>query len=63
MTLEGTSAGPDGVGNRVRISGYESWRLGENGLIAESKGHFDEAGYRRQLEVGYDAATPSEQDR
>lgn len=59
-TLEGTNTGPDGTGNKVRISGYESWRLDERGLIAESKGHFDEAEYQRQLEVGYGAAAPSE---
>ena len=28
-------------GNRVRISGFEVWRIGEDGLIAESRGHFD----------------------
>jgi hypothetical protein len=33
----------------VRISGYEEWRLGADGLIAESKGHFAEADYKRQL--------------
>ena len=38
-----------GSGKAVRISGYEEWRLGPDGLIAESKGHFDEADYKRQL--------------
>jgi SnoaL-like domain len=37
-------------GNRVRISGYELWRIDNDGLIAESKGHFDAADYTRQLE-------------
>jgi hypothetical protein len=37
---------------RVRISGYEEWRFGASGLIAESQGHFDHAEYQRQLEAG-----------
>jgi hypothetical protein len=48
-TLVGTNTGPSGTGKPVRISGYEEWKLGENGLIGESKGHFDEADYQRQL--------------
>jgi hypothetical protein len=48
-TLTGTNAGPGGSGKAVRISGYEEWRFGRDGLIAESKGHFDEADYKRQL--------------
>jgi hypothetical protein len=48
-TLTGTNTGPGGSGKSVRISGYEEWRLGPDGLIAESKGHFDEADYKRQL--------------
>jgi len=48
-TLVGTNTGPGGTGNRVRISGYELWRLSEDGLIAESKGQFDAVEYERQL--------------
>ncbi len=73
-TLTGTNTGPGGTGKRVRISGYELWKIdngaggsratwtgkpervdeqgGESindGLIAESKGHFDGAEYERQL--------------
>jgi uncharacterized protein (TIGR02246 family) len=48
-TLTGTNTGPGGTGNAVRISGYEEWTLGEDGLIAASKGHFDQAEYDRQL--------------
>lgn len=33
----------------MRISGYEEWTIGTDGLIGESKGHFDEAEYKRQL--------------
>jgi predicted ester cyclase len=48
-TLTGTNSGPGGTGNRVRISGYELWKIDNHGLIAESKGHFDAAEYERQL--------------
>jgi predicted ester cyclase len=48
-TLIGTNTGPGGTGNRVRISGFESWRFGPDGLIAESQGQFDHADYMRQL--------------
>ena len=48
-TFTGTNAGPDGTGNRVRISGYELWKIDKDGLISESKGHFDAAEYERQL--------------
>jgi uncharacterized protein (TIGR02246 family) len=51
-TLTGTNTGPGGTGNSVRISGYEEWRIGADGLIVESRGHFDEAEYERQLESG-----------
>ena len=48
-TLAGTHSGPGGTGNAVQISGYEEWTIGADGLIADSKGHFDEAEYQRQL--------------
>jgi uncharacterized protein (TIGR02246 family) len=51
-TLAGTNTGPGGTGHSVRISGYEVWTIGEDGLIAESQGHFDDAVYRHQLEHG-----------
>ena len=50
-TLTGTNTGPGGTGNRVRISGYELWKIDNDGLIAESKGHFDAAEYERQLKL------------
>ena len=53
-TLVGANTGPGGTGKRVRISGYEEWRIGPDGLIAESLGHFDAAEYQRQLERGVD---------
>jgi predicted ester cyclase len=51
-TFIGTNTGPGGTGRRVRFSGFEEWKFGEDGLIAESQGHFDSAAYQRQLECG-----------
>ncbi|MEY2600932.1 MAG: hypothetical protein QOJ36_251 [Verrucomicrobiota bacterium] len=48
-TLVGTNTGPGGTGNKVRIGGYELWKIDNDGLIAESKGNFDAAEYERQL--------------
>jgi steroid delta-isomerase-like uncharacterized protein len=53
-TLTGTNTGPGGMGKRVRISGYELWKIDNDGLIAESQGHFDSAEYERQLKDGID---------
>jgi uncharacterized protein (TIGR02246 family) len=36
----------------VRISGYELWKIGNDGLIGESKGHFDSAQYEKQIKEG-----------
>ena len=51
-TLVGTNTGPGGTGKSVRISGFEEWTIGDDGLIAASLGHFDEAEYGRQVEHG-----------
>jgi nuclear transport factor 2 (NTF2) superfamily protein len=48
-TFTGTSTE---TGKWVRISGAETWTIGEDGLIAASKGAYDEAEYERQLEQG-----------
>jgi uncharacterized protein (TIGR02246 family) len=48
-TLSGTNTGPGGTGREVRVSGYEVWQMGAEGLIANSLGHFDSEDYRRQL--------------
>lgn len=48
-TWTGTNTGPGGTGRRVQLSGYERWTMGADGLIAESKGHFDAAEYQRQV--------------
>jgi steroid delta-isomerase-like uncharacterized protein len=53
-TLTGTNTGPGGTGKRLRISGYELWKIDEDGLIGDSKGHFDTAEYERQLKHGVD---------
>jgi predicted ester cyclase len=53
-TLTGTNTGPGGTGKRVRISGHEVWQIGDDGLITESKGHFDTADYQYQLLHGVD---------
>ena len=50
-TLTGTNTGPGATGHRVRISGYELWKIND-GLIAESKGYFDAEEYERQLREG-----------
>jgi predicted ester cyclase len=51
-TFIGTNTGPGGTGNRVRFSGFEEWKFGDDGLIAESQGHFDSVVYQHQLERG-----------
>ncbi len=55
-TLTGTNTGPGGTGQPVRIHGFEAWRFGPDGLIADSRGQFDAADYERQL--GGDAPPP-----
>jgi hypothetical protein len=51
-TLVGRNTGPGGTGKSVRISGFEEWTIGDDGLIAVSLGRFDQAEYDRQLEHG-----------
>ena len=48
-TFIGTNTGPGGTGNKVRISGYEDWKFGPDGLIADSRGHFDAQDWDRQV--------------
>ena len=48
-TLTGTNNVPGGTGNKVKISGFEEWTLSEEGLVRESKGHFNAEEYNRQL--------------
>lgn len=51
-TFTGTNTGPGSTGNAVRVSGYEDWTIGDDGLIAASSGHYDAAEYARQLAHG-----------
>jgi len=48
-TFTGTSAE---TGKSVRIRGFEEWTIGADGRIAESRGHYDEVEYERQLREG-----------
>ena len=48
-TLTGTNTGPGGTGKPVHISGYEEWTMAIDGLIDQSKGHFDQAEYQKQV--------------
>ena len=51
-TFTGTNTGPAGTGKAVRVSGFEEWTIDDDGLIATSLGHYDQADYARQLEHG-----------
>jgi len=48
-TFTGTSSE---TGKFVRISGFEEWTFGDDGLVEQSKGNYDQAEYDRQLEHG-----------
>ena len=52
-TFTGTSAE---TGKSVRVPGFEEWIIAPDGLIADSRGHFDQAEYDRQLQHGVDPA-------
>ena len=51
-TFTGTNTGPGGTGNAVRVDGFESWTIGEDGLIDTSIGSYDAEEYARQLADG-----------
>ena len=48
-TFTGTNTGPGGTGNSVRITGLEEWTLAADGLVASSRGGYDQEDYDRQL--------------
>lgn len=48
-TFTGTSAD---TAKWVRIPGFEEWTIGTDGLIASSRGHYDQIEYDRQLREG-----------
>ena len=51
-TFTGTNTGPGGTGQAVRITGFEEWAFGDDGLVVESRGNYDQDEYDRQLEHG-----------
>jgi nuclear transport factor 2 (NTF2) superfamily protein len=51
-TFTGTNTGPGGTGKQVRISGFEEWTFGDNGLVVQAQGRYDQAEYDRQIEHG-----------
>ena len=48
-TFTGRNTGPGGTGHAVRITGFEEWTFGNDGLVAESRGTYDQDEYDRQL--------------
>ncbi|GGD96637.1 ester cyclase [Planktosalinus lacus] len=50
-TLTATHSGPAGTGNKVEVSGYELWQMGDNNRILKSQGHFPTEEYNRQLGI------------
>jgi len=52
-TFTGTSAE---TGRSVRVPGFEEWTIAPDGLIAESRGHYDQAEYDRQVQHGIGSA-------
>jgi hypothetical protein len=48
-TLEGTQSQ---TGNRVKVGGWEEWRLSDDLLVSEPRGRFDALEYDRQVAEG-----------
>ncbi len=48
-TLTGTNTFFGGTENKVKISGFEEWTMNKEGLVRESKGHFNAEEHNRQL--------------
>lgn len=48
----GTNTGPGGTGAAVDLYGYEQWTFSDDGLIQQSRGHYDEVEYQNQLNSG-----------
>ena len=51
-TFTVTNIGPGGTGRAMRITGFEEWTFGDDGLVAVSRGGYDQDEYDRQLEHG-----------
>jgi 2-keto-4-pentenoate hydratase len=45
----GTNTGPGGLGASVDFNGYEEWTFGEDNLVVQSLGHFDNDEYLAQV--------------
>jgi hypothetical protein len=56
-TFTGTNTGPGGTGKAVRITGFEEWTFGDDGLVVESRGSYDQGEHDRQLEHGAPGTT------
>jgi hypothetical protein len=54
-TLTGSNTGPGGTGRAVRISGFEQWTIGDDGLITASLGSYNETDWNRQVNGGADS--------
>ena len=54
-TLTGTNTGPGGTDRAVRISGFEQWTIGGDGLILRSIGSYDQADWDRQINGAADS--------
>src|SRR6266403_1845461 len=50
-TLTGTNTGSGGTGKRVRITGYALWKIDNDGLICESKGHLVDACFLERVAI------------
>ena len=59
-TFTGTNTGPGGTGNRVRISGFEEWTIGDDGHVVRSRGRYDQDDYDRQLGQAADSQSEEE---
>lgn len=46
-----------GTGKQVRISGFEEWTIGADGLVVTSLGNFDAVEYERQVAHGVEAVS------
>ncbi len=53
-TLTGTDDDPEGLANKVKVSGFKLWTMSEDNLIKDSKGNFSSEEYNQQLEFGID---------
>ena len=60
-TFIGTNTGPGGTGNRVRISGYDDWKIGPDWLITEAKRYYDAQEWDRQVNEHSEPVQPTKE--